>query len=275
VVPAIVFLTIAAVVALLWHPLFSRDRIQEVWEASLSGVVAHTQRPTQRQNALQAIADFLNRPEIPLIVQRWSLGLPIAIFLLTAITQIWAFAVLIPIGFFAPYVWANAQRKAGVRLLNQQLREFRMTMAYLVKAGATLELAVLYSTQSIQYPLRPYLDDTIREMGLSKDTTLRVETVLSALRRLGERIGNDETRQLVQLLEMGAKHDSEISGRLLQALDIEKKMRDTRAERQYPKIQQRNDMISLGMLEAPMEILLIVSMMSFISNPALLQGIFH
>lgn len=262
-----------SIVSFFWGRIIQVAQRLELWERTVTGTFSARAVASSSNWGRQVdeMAEFLGRPEWGILVRRGTILLPILGFGISALLQQ-------PIGFLGalalgtlPYLWLHRRTARGWRALEQQLREFRLVLGYLVKAGAPLDRAVYTATQSVDFPLRPYLEDVCRDIGwggAGEAGAPRLETVLTAFRKLSHRVKSREMLQLTQLLEMSAQHTQtgSVGDKLLRALEVEEGRRDTEASKQYDAAQLKIDLVSMLTMGAPVEIYVLVVAMSLMGN---------
>ena len=225
--------------AFLWIAqwLYQQMRSENLWKSSLLGVFGGDQKPRklreQFENDLKRYAEFMGKPTLAIHVYRLCFTLPLIWCGFMVLLGFWYAAVLGLFLFFAPYVWLYDKYKTAKLDMKGQLRITKLVLAYLLRAGAPVDRALIATTGITQYPLKPYLEDVCAVIGRGEENEIKADTVAGAFRKMAERVQMPEMSQFAQQLTQASKYNIPLAKTLLQSLEVENKIRAANAEEVY------------------------------------------
>lgn len=233
-------------------------RREELIARSFLGVVR--QRVTQRQRGyqahLQSMADFIGEPKYEVLAYQAGWGIGVFMVLLGVLLRFWPIAALAPLGFFLPYFWLEGQVKKRYRTLEQQSREFRLLVAFLIRSGASIPAAIVAATHLLQVPLRPYMERVVKQVGWGRGIqSLSVKEAFAALKK---ELPIPSIVKMAQTFELNdrIKADNQ-EEQLIRSLNLEEKSRNNLAYKQLGKLQVKIDLVSTLGLEMLVEMYLL------------------
>lgn len=226
-----------------------------LWAKSIQGVF-HNQPSIKKDffktihSEMEMFGERIGHPEWVALAYPVSFLLPVFGILIVLILKAWLLIPITLLLFFVPYLWLRSQYKFSRLVLQRQLREVQLLLAYLIKGGAPLAQAVAAAVRVTEFPLKPYLQDVAVATGV-QGGDLRAQTVVEAFMDMAKRLNFIQATQFAQLLAQGSKYDTPLSEMMLQSLEIEQRIRNTQAEAVYNAALTKISVLSAVMLGIP------------------------
>ena len=234
-----------------WHQTWQEEQL--IANSFLGTLQVRWQKNRKSyQTQLQVMADFIGEPHYANVAYHAGWWLGAGMLVLGVMTGMWELSVASPVGFFVPFFWLNGRVKKVYRQLENQSRQFRLMIVFLVRSGAPLPDAVTSATKLVATPLRPYLDKTVKKIGWGGHVqSLTVKEAFQALKR---ELPVPSIIKMAQMFELTERMSvSNMEEQLLRGIAMEEASRNNLAQKQLGAIQMRIDMISALGLQVVLE----------------------
>ncbi|MFX4302300.1 type II secretion system F family protein [Alicyclobacillus tolerans] len=265
-----VLLFLAVLLALL-GPLIRREERVNFWKKQIQRdppkVVQVRRAPKGFLEQVQFYADALGETSWPSLFPRYALfsaGVVELFFVL--IGQPFLGLPVSLMGLSVPYFWMRGRYQTARITLKQQMQRLFLFLAHLVKAGASLEVALRQAAQAFEYPLRPYLIDAVATIGKGERGQIQLDTAATALLTMAERMQLKEAERLAQIVSQTQLYDTNLGDVLLEMVSIDLRDKAVQSEATLDKLSSSMEMIGQLMVSTPLYLYIMLAVFGYVGK---------
>lgn len=247
-----------------------RDQRVLFWTKQARGkpsqVKASKKGPLQEMgDNVERWAQALNKPTWPSLLPRLTVLSAVCIEGAFALVGNPLFGVpLALLGLFLPYLWMQSQFKSSQNLLRRQMQNFLLFIAYMVKAGAPLDKAIRASVRVVDYPLRPYITDSVTTIGRGGRGEIQLDTVATAMQTMASRLGIVEAMRFGQIVSQTEQYDTNLGDVLIEMIDIDLRDKEAMAEEKLNAVGSKMEYAGQLGLSMPLYLFILFAVFSYV-----------
>lgn len=209
---------------------------------------------TLREQVERATA-AIGKPEQARLWMRLT-GMVAVLPLLLAVllrSPLWVPLTILPYGGL--YLLAREMHRGYVRQMEAQTRAAQVTLAFLLRGGATVADGLVMLERRAKAPLH----SALREVNVQK----RYTTLTGALEALAQKTGVGQLNDLATVMGESQRFGTPVAQALLEGVELDMKLRDARATRKYGETQLQMTMTAMLFIAMPGFGFLIFAMLVF------------